>query len=130
MKHILVLLIAVFGLSIVAHGEIFWAGVWYHTKSPLPSDRLQGPLEVRLETNGTVQANFFLKSGHSFNSTASTNGTWRLERTGVYHLSFFVERYMFTGTVRNNLMTGRFETTVSPNHYAGKFQCTLFDDEE
>jgi len=136
MKRILSLLILL-SFSLVAHAEIFWAGVWYDTKSPTPSDRLQGPLEVRLATNGTIEATFIRKLGKGFNSDVSTNsGTWTLKQSGIYHLSFTSGGYLFTGIIRNNLMTGTFGRTgprrneAGSIYYAGRFQCTLFNDED
>ena len=133
-------LLVAFGFSLVAHAEIFWAGVWYNTISPAPSDRLQGPLEVRLATNGTVQANFIRKLGHGFSSITSESGTWTLKQSGVYEVTFVIgapiSGYTFKGTIQNNLMTGRFESTGGRSnsagsvYYAGRFQCTLFDDED
>ncbi|HTD66899.1 MAG TPA: hypothetical protein VK846_10265 [Candidatus Limnocylindria bacterium] len=140
MKRLLSFLVVAFCFSIAAHAEFLWAGVWYHTKSPVPSDRLQGLLEVRLATNGTVQANFIRKLGLGFHSTPSESGTWTLKKPGVYHITFVigapVSGYRFTGTIRKNLMTGKFETTgrrrdeSGSHYYAGKFQCTLYDDED
>ena len=136
MKHLLVL-VAILTFATVAHAEKFWAGVWYNTKSPTPSDRLQGPLEVRLQTNGTLQANFIRKSGQGYRTIPSVNGSWTQDRRGVYHFTFLigppVANMRFTGTIKHDLMTGRFETPdlkADEGYNAGKFQCTWFDDED
>ena len=127
MKHIFPILLLICGFAMAVHASE-WAGVWYATKAPVPSDRESGTLHVTLTESGTIQG--FLSYVH--NGAAAypiLSGTWTLVKEGVYKLSFTVAGNEFKGTIRKNLMSGTWKNDSNPPYrYGGRFQLTLEQD--